>query len=401
MIAHRLSRIDHLRAIAALLVATWHFTHTYVSPKVVPVWGILSIFEEGYTGVSLFCVISGFIFTYLYTDRLIPYAAFIRKRLLRIAPLFVFILALSYYVSPWDNSSVLAMFLTTLYRGGLPSYIGPGWSVLIEFQFYFVFPFLLLFARQYGIRYLAGLLMLFIAVRCLVFVSTRSVQFLAYYSIFGRIDQFLCGMIVAIVLKDPKWSSPFQRSSLLNVTGFLVALTSVAVLFWWFNVNGGFENFDGGTFPVRSAIWIYFPTVEAVLYALLLGFYMVVPALPGTRALSATFAFLGLISYSIYLDHLLLFPFVHWLIATTGFVPATWEHAELLALFVAVPLLVVVASATYFMIERPFLRIKDTPDFSEDDPTLVGGGARVVVTGEEAHTHGTTAKGLPKVPPAG
>ena len=79
MSAHRLSRIDHLRAIAALLVATWHFTHTYVSPKVVPAWGILSIVEEGHTGVSLFCVISGFIFTYLYADSGIAYSAFIRK----------------------------------------------------------------------------------------------------------------------------------------------------------------------------------------------------------------------------------------------------------------------------------------------------------------------------------
>src|SRR5436190_19157951 len=118
---YRLSRIDHLRAIAALLVVTWHFTHAYVSPKVVPAWGILSILEEGHTGVSLFCVISGFIFTHLYADSGISYGAFIRKRVLRIAPLFLFVMALSFYVSPWDPGSVMPMILTNLYRDGLPA----------------------------------------------------------------------------------------------------------------------------------------------------------------------------------------------------------------------------------------------------------------------------------------
>jgi peptidoglycan/LPS O-acetylase OafA/YrhL len=363
MAIHRLSRIDHLRATAALMVLLWHFTHLYVPPSAVPAWGVLSIIEEGHTGVSLFCVISGFIFSYLYVDNWIGYAAFIRKRLLRIAPLFVFVLALTFYEGQWSNAALLPSILTTLHYGEMPGYFGPAWSVLMEFQFYFIFPFLLLFTRRFGSRYLIGLVILFIAIRLLVLVGKQTVQQLAYFSIFGHMDQFLCGMVAGLALKSTEPSAPGRT---LDAIGFAGSVAAIALFYWWFNVQGGFYDFGGGKYPITGMIWVYLPTVEAVLYSLVLTFYVRMPALPGTGWLSIGLAYLGVISYSIYLDHMFVLPFVRHVIARAGIVPVTWEGAAFLGIVIAIPAVALVASATYFLIELPFLKLKDSRELAQE-----------------------------------
>jgi peptidoglycan/LPS O-acetylase OafA/YrhL len=364
MVIHRLSRVDHLRAIAALMVLLWHFTHEYVPPSIVPAWGVLSIIEEGHSGVSLFCVISGFIFSYLYVDNWIGYAAFMRKRLFRIVPLFVFVLALTFYVEPsLSNAALLPTILTTLYHGSLPGYFAPAWSVLMEFQFYFMFPFLLVFARRLGSRYLIGLLVLFIGIRLLVLVDKQTVHELAYFSIFGHMDQFLCGMVAGLALKS---SDSSTRGGTLDAIGFAVSVAAIALFYWWFNAQGGFYDFQGGKYPIKGMIWVYLPTIEAVLYSLVLTFYVRMPALPGTRWLSIGFAYLGLISYSIYLDHMFVLRSLHHIIARAGIVPATWEGAAFLGIVIAIPTVTLVASATYFLIELPFLKMKDSRDLAQE-----------------------------------
>src|SRR6186997_838447 len=125
----RLPRLDHLRACAAIMVVMWHFTQVWIPHSAVPSLAIYSLFEEGHTGVSFFSVISGFIFTQLYRDAELSYRGFAIKRFYRIAPLFLFVVFLSFYVSGWDAGGLAITLATTLVRGGLPSYAGPGWSV--------------------------------------------------------------------------------------------------------------------------------------------------------------------------------------------------------------------------------------------------------------------------------
>src|SRR3954447_14078267 len=97
----RLEKLDHLRFVACLMVMIWHFSHAFVPATVVPSWTWLSLIEEGHTGVSLFCVISGFIFGWLYYGRSIVLRQFARNRALRILPIFLLWLALAYVTSTW------------------------------------------------------------------------------------------------------------------------------------------------------------------------------------------------------------------------------------------------------------------------------------------------------------
>ena len=59
-------KLDHVRAVAAFLVFSWHFVHLSGVPyDYAPLFPPASIFEEGYTGVSLFMTLSGYLFAKL------------------------------------------------------------------------------------------------------------------------------------------------------------------------------------------------------------------------------------------------------------------------------------------------------------------------------------------------
>lgn len=353
----RLHRLDHLRAIAALMVLVWHCSNEWGRPANTPSFPVWSLFLEGHTGVSLFCVISGFIFTHLYFKADLQYQAFMAKRILRIMPLFVVVVALSFYVSTWSLSDLALMFATGLVRGGLPSFAGPGWSVLIEFQFYLLFPFLLVFVRNYGPGYLLAVVGAFLMLRGLMFLNRGVAHDIAYYSIFGRIDQFAFGMFAARLLDAPTVKARLSRPGFTWAL-FLGALAIISIFYRWFAAHGGLLAFRGVPYPSTSALWVFMPTIEAVCYAAILLGYLHLPALRWTRWLSRVFAYIGLVSYSIYLVHLMVAKAISAELAKRGMMPTTWQESLLTFFLLALPAFVAVASVTYFVIERPFLQLK-------------------------------------------
>ena len=101
--------LDHLRGFAALLVLFFHgchlITHKLQSDVAynLSFWPLAenpftSLIIEGHTAVSLFFVLSAFVFTVGSSQRELNFVGFYRKRLLRTYPLFLF-------SSPWASSS--------------------------------------------------------------------------------------------------------------------------------------------------------------------------------------------------------------------------------------------------------------------------------------------------------
>jgi peptidoglycan/LPS O-acetylase OafA/YrhL len=369
----RLDRLDHLRAIAAFMVLAWHLTPAWPH-DVSPMFRFLSIFKEGHTGVSLFCVISGFILTIIYAPREQRFFPFYRNRFLRIAPLFIFVVCLSYYASDWDAGNLLITSLTGLVRGGLPSYAGPAWTVLVECQFYLLFPLLLIFSKRYGTRYLVGLLLAFILTKAAVWSASGSVQQVAYYSIFGRIDQFLIGMIAALAISSSRAKNfSSKNAAYLLAAGVLLA----TAFFWWFHVQGGLLNFDGEKWPSRSALWIFVPSVEGVIYALVVIGYLHLRPLPYTAMPSHALAYIGRVSYSMYLIHLLLLPTIIKTIRWIGLAPSSWEQALLVTVFIALPILVAASSISYHLIELPFMQLRSSARDAVPLNVVIPDGAKV------------------------
>ena len=88
--------LDHLRALAALLVFEWHFIHAQAVPfEYVPRFFPAAIIDEGHCGVALFMCLSGYLFAKLLNGKQINYSGFIWNRFVRLAPLLVFVILIA------------------------------------------------------------------------------------------------------------------------------------------------------------------------------------------------------------------------------------------------------------------------------------------------------------------
>lgn len=346
-------RIDQLRWLAATLVFLFHFHLEYrglggtglSSP-----WGALII--EGHTGVGLFFTLSGFLFMLIALhQKTIAYGDFIRNRVLRILPLYlvIFLVATSIGRDNFKPEDLLYLFVSNLGlapTSGTPI-TGAAWTISLEFMFYMVFPFLARFAMESGIRYLAGWLVLLLFFKAAAFtVNTNST--LMYFSTFvGRFDQFLIGMIAAMLYA--------RHSARLHRIAPLLVLGSLALVMWNTAQMHRIASFSAGTSP-HSPFWIVWSMIESGGWALLiLGWTAFQPRLPAIveRVLSHG----GKISFSFYLLHMAL---LHLLAKQVGVV-RPFEIGWLDTLFMIVATYAgtwALASLSYRIIEEPFLRMR-------------------------------------------
>lgn len=366
-----LSRLDHLRFFAASLVVLFHFFHTQ-QPDLRSGNPLVSLIDEGHTGIALFMVISGFIFTVIAGQRELNYVGFIRNRIIRIYPLFVFAVFLQLFISTYNdhrNYGFLQLlgWLMPFRSETVP--LSPQfvqlWTIWVELQFYLIFPFLLAFSRLRGARYLWSLLALLAIVRALVYADTGSVRFIAYETIFGRLDQFLIGMLVGRAWLARTGLSTANRmatpaSASLNPLWLLLASLAVLLGLHAFSLKVGFSE-------ITSPFWVLWPAIEAALWATFLWTYLLVrwpgPAAWRQRADTALAA-LGAMSFSIYVMHNLVIGAYNARLPLLSFLsvlPGSWSpqaHAIATGAGVVLPLVLIVSAFTYHLIERPFLALR-------------------------------------------
>jgi len=338
-------RLDHLRFVAVLLVFGWHALHMNgVIPFDYPMPAFLSVFEEGHTGVSLFLTLSGFVFASLCHGREILYAPFMRNRLLRVLPLFAVwtLLNLQLMHPPADH---LFAILTGLQNQEFP---GPGWTVLVEFQLYLVFPFLLRFAERYGTKYLAGVIGVGLLLRGSAWLVTRNVEFMAYWTVLGRIDEFVFGMIGFRALRR-------YGKSLGHPAVFTGLVVTWLLAYDVFNRLGGY--YFSATKPLGSALWIAVPTIEGLFYSAITASYLSLPW-RGIPALGRAAAWVGSVSYSIYLSHATLVQGAFVTAGGLGLRLTTPLRIVCFSYAVVLPVVIACSALTYYVIELQFLRLR-------------------------------------------
>ncbi|UAB78671.1 acyltransferase [Erythrobacter sp. SCSIO 43205] len=159
--AHFLS-IHYLRAIAAVMVVAVHIFN----------YGLVAIDDESLVhwlkqGVAIFFVISGFVMVTSTSGRATRPGEFLRKRFIRIAPLYwVLTIAWLAFVPGWDfghlASSLLFLPSPDPVTGAMRSpLLEPGWSLNFEMFFYFVFAAILLVPEKWRVWVAAVALGLF------------------------------------------------------------------------------------------------------------------------------------------------------------------------------------------------------------------------------------------------
>jgi peptidoglycan/LPS O-acetylase OafA/YrhL len=356
-----LPAVDHLRGYAALLVVLYHglqlLRHEMATPGV-PFshanwlhsdnW-LFPMILEGHTSVGFFMVLSGFIFTFGTLDRGVAYWRFMGNRVLRIYPLFGFTIAVAACAAQ-SGFSFMALLQTLFFQYNLPGgfqggdILGVAWAVAVEFQFYLIFPFIIRFTRTYGIRYIFGLLLLIWIYRLLATIGTTPMKMLSYLTVVGRMDHFLIGMLIgALYLRRPSWVHRLRFA--LPATAFIIF-----AIIRWFHTSGGYPG-------VSPTIWFVWPTVEAVGWALFsLSYMAAVDWLP--KLVSRVCAYVGELSFSIYLTHFIVIRFMcqqRWFVKFSADLTLS---AMLNTLLFVVPTTLALSSLTYFLIERPFLKMR-------------------------------------------
>ena len=345
-------RLDHLRCAAAVLVFLFHVYHCYYlnwKPNAESPW--FGLISEGHTGVSLFFVLSGFIFMTiaLYNDQ-INYKQFMFNRVLRIAPLFLFIFFIAISLGR-DGFKAYYIFYTLFSNlGEAPTsgtfITGAAWTISIEFTFYLIFPFLARFFKEEGVTYMIKLLAIVLMVKFASYYVSEESTHMYYSTLIGRIDQFLIGMVFAHLY--------FYYNQQFKRFGLPIFLISLLLVFG--NSFLQARYFSYFLDDPNQKFWITWSFQEAFGWGwLILGYLLLPIKIP--PLIDRFMNEIGRVSYSFYLLHGMVILLAHKIIGELS----PFSNNYFNAFFNAVALFLIVwfvAHLSYQTIEKPFLNMR-------------------------------------------
>jgi peptidoglycan/LPS O-acetylase OafA/YrhL len=210
-------------------------------------------------------------------------------------------------------------------------------------QFYLVFPLLLRLLNRYGPLSLVRIIAAAAMLRTFAWMLNPKLDLnqLTYFSLAGRIDQFLFGMLAAVAFVRYR---KFLGAGLLAASGI-----GIVAALWMFNQLHGFAAPAGW-----RVVWV---DLEGALWACFIASY--VSVLEGRKGrIARSTAAVGERSYSIYLLH---FVIVSWVASHTKiYIPigGPVTGAMLTGLLIVVPIAIAASFVTFDAIEKPFLSLR-------------------------------------------
>ncbi len=350
--------LDGLRAIAAFVVL-WTHVERFKQLRNEPTFfgNAFNSFLGG-LAVTFFFVLSGFLITWLLIGEKqetgkINGSRFLKKRFLRIAPLYYLVLILGYLLSiyifhdtvtdPFANGFILNLLLLPNIAFAfslIPEILIQIWSIGTEVQFYLLWPFVIKKAKTKNL--IAVLVLIFFswnAARILLWLIGENKSALAVIIFRTRIDCMAIGGLFALSLNgqfsDHIALKKLTQFVLRTGSGWLLAiLFSILIwLSWHYNLG-----------------W-------SPLYAFLFACIIVrLIHRPAKILDSISLNYLGKISYGIYLLHHFAVYLVFWLFSNC-LGSNSWNE---LFYFVAAGIIsVLLSSASYYLYEKKFLAMKE------------------------------------------
>jgi len=314
----------------------------------------------GYTGVSFFFVLSGFILVYTYSDREVSHRDFWQTRFARIYPAYLFSLVLVFPFFYWaahmmhvgffafsEHHFVIACVLVLLL---LQAWVPPAalawnsvaWSLSVEALFYAIFPFALNRFNKLSRAGLAAIIPAcwiagiavsagYLAMRPAgaPYVSSAdwsgAVQFVKFFPLV-RLPEFLMGMACGFLFlrskRNPKLALPLTALGLVGVVASTVASRFIPYLIVHTALPG--------------------PAFAALVYGIALQ-----PSWAAWLSNKLLVLF-GDASYSFYLLHtMFVWPFFH------DFKTQALRNQSVLGIFSWTVMMLIIASLIYRFIEEP------------------------------------------------
>jgi peptidoglycan/LPS O-acetylase OafA/YrhL len=353
--------IDGLRAVAVMAVVLFHAGVPQVS--------------GGFAGVDVFFVISGYLITGLILNDMeqdrFSIGSFYERRARRILPaLFVVLLVASIaaddllmpdraqafgqslIATVFFYSNILFWHQSDYFQASLVKPLLHTWSLAVEEQFYIVYPLFLFAVRRYfSKRYVLALLPVFGLSLAFCIWGVSAHRIMTFFLGPARAWELLLGGLLAIPAIPP-----MRHRLAANLLGCL----GLGLLIYSFVKLSGDLPFPGANalYPTLGAAFIIYSGIECET---IIG-----------RALSAKpIVFIGLISYSLYLWHWIVFVFVR---ASLLRALSRWGVvAEILAC-------ILLASLSWKFIEAPFRGRRGRDRFSRRSIFATAALASAVLT---------------------
>lgn len=347
--ASHIPALTGLRAMAAYLV----FLHHY-NPAPAGTFAN-RLFHQGYLGVSVFFLLSGFLIYHRYGNDYLgrinwSWRRYLQNRFARIFPLYILLLLVTISVNELIGHPMrlfeIALNLT-LSKGFSETYLFSGiaqsWSLTVELCFYLTAPFLFVALKRWGLLSLTvciiGSGLLIWAMVWWLFGSTdlkqgleKGLPFLLFYTFFGRSFEFVLGMWLA-----HRWQ---QNQSLYIPYAMRIGLLIISCCILW--QTGVPQLTANPSLLTRSEIVAYNFVLPVGISLFFLGLLSSTSAL--RRVLShSVVQSLGRSSYAFYLIHI-------------GVVAHGLQRAGIDNRFLLFGLLVLIAHGLYVFIEKPLHR---------------------------------------------
>lgn len=358
--------LDGVRALAILLVMSFHADITYF----------------GWMGVQLFFVLSGFLITgILWQDKHregtvgFKLKKFWVRRSLRIFPLYfgwLFFLGLTYLLFHFPGYFTtyfpyLATY-TVNYSRTLPEWQGNPlfthlWSLSIEEQFYLFFPLVIFFLRAKWIKYFMIFFVLaapFIRYLLGEYYSGRGhgpsvVADIIYWNTLSHLDAFFLGGLIPVLSLHKK----IRRPQILFVIALVIAAAAGLMNFFDAGPPGvpyPLElGYNHGRVENYEHVWHY--TVLNFLFAS----FLLVLASRGNKSSFLTkvlenrwLVSVGRVSYGMYIFHWAVYVYIF-----ARLLPAQSLWMKLLFFIPYTIAVYLVARLSYHFYEAPFLKLKD------------------------------------------
>ncbi len=344
--------LDGLRGVAVLIV---FLSHT--SNEGVFLFPFIDFSGIGKSCVFLFFVLSSFLLTLPFIKRgkesnLFFISNYAIRRFFRIYPLFIFYLMLGFLTSStlWQNmefKSIIGIPFLLTFQELLEHLLlvqgkGVTWSILVEFRYYFLLPLL---ALTYSVI-LKNHLLLSTLLTVILIASSQIIWPEAHSQVNDQrlgpyLPIFFLGSLLALIFH--KWQVSTLKNNkniaiVLNLLGWLamIALILMTPSFSSFILKREIPyDYYHNNFLLFGILW------SIVLFSCMAG--------GGLRRLfeSASLRYLGFISFSIYLFHVVIISLVN----SSHIYPAMKG-------WVMLTLTIVVSHITWLVIEKPTSKIK-------------------------------------------
>ena len=331
--------LDGLRAASVGLVIAGHYLG--YMPGLEGRFPYAQLSWAGQSGVDVFFVISGFLITYILLQEdkangAISLRRFYLRRLFRIFPPFYVYLATVIILSVWGavpqerRNLISAATYTWNYMSHAPSWLlGHTWSLSLEEQFYLVWPPCLVLLGKKKSRYLAVACIVFSPLsRLATYVLAPSLRGMVPVMLHTRLDTIMFGCAIALFWGEPRFHAAIAKFLRADVACFSTLYILVAPTL-------------SQLFQARYDWFIGYP-LRGLLISIVMLYVVCKPASRMGHVLNlGPVRHLGVISYSLYLWQQMF---------TAGH---SWPFpVAFLALFTC-------AEGSYWLVERPSLRMRD------------------------------------------